>query len=242
MTDKYQRAKWPEDTAERITKMRGDGMTWQQIATDFGVGFQTIRTRAQRLGILHSKGARRFTSEEDQILRAEWIAYTPIEEIAAKLQRSSGVIRQRIYYHHGDLRGVRSQPVSLAVRRFGRDVLKASSDPVKAAQITREAVLNAKAAARMAAINARNERRQRLLTEMLAAVPNGRDDAIFAARAAGLELQAIGDALGITRERVRQIYHRVAFERALKAQPIPKQDASEAEKIGALLDHLDEVA
>ena len=52
MNEKFQRAKWPEDTAERIMDMRRLGASWAAVGNSFGVDVGAIRNRAIKLGLL----------------------------------------------------------------------------------------------------------------------------------------------------------------------------------------------
>lgn len=160
---------------------------------------------------------RRFTPEEDEILRREYLAGTTYQKIAHMLGRSYGVIRQRLFHKHKDLKG-RSALGTKLLTRYGRDVLAVAPTPEEASRIIRERKIAAYAAARAAAQLAKSARRRAAIEKMLADIDAGadRNEAVFEARATGLELEAIAREIGVTRERVRQICEITAFKIALK--------------------------
>ena len=74
----------------------------------------------------------------------------------------------------------------------------------------------ARAQARAAALEAKARRRQEHIDLMLEQIAKGRarDAAIFEARSLGAALEDIGRAIGVSRERVRQICNDYAFKAA----------------------------
>jgi hypothetical protein len=208
---------WPADAAERITVARERGMSFEAIAKEFGVSFATVRNKAIALGIHRAVARRRFTPEEDQIIRADYLAHVDIEVTAAKLGRSWGSVRQRIFHHMKDLLKQGRTPRSWrALRRYGASMLDHGATPDEAALKVKEIVAAAKAQARAAALEAKARRRQERIDLMLEQIATGRDRdlAIFDARALGATLEEIGRAIGVTRERVRQICDQHAFKAA----------------------------
>ena len=69
MNEKFQRAKWPEDTAERIMDMRQLGASWAAVGKSFGVDIGAIRNKAIKLGLLMPRKNRRFTPDDDAMIR-----------------------------------------------------------------------------------------------------------------------------------------------------------------------------
>ena len=82
MSEKFQRAKWPEDTAERIMDMRQLGASWAAVGKSFGVDIGTIRNKAIKLGLLVPRKNRRFTPDDDAMIRADYLAHADLEESA----------------------------------------------------------------------------------------------------------------------------------------------------------------
>jgi hypothetical protein len=211
------REAWPTDTAARIKAARARGASFETIAKDFGVSFTTLRNRAIALGVHTAVPRRRFTPEEDQIIRADYLAHVDIAVTAAKLGRSWGAVRQRIFHYMKDLLKQGRTPRSWrALRQYGSSMLAHGASPDEAALKVKEMVTAAKAQARAAALEAKARRRQERIDLMLEQIADGRerDAAVFEARSLGASLEDIGRAIGVTRERVRQICHNHAFKAA----------------------------
>jgi DNA-directed RNA polymerase sigma subunit (sigma70/sigma32) len=211
------RAAWPADIAERIRAARERGASFEAIAAELGVSFTTVRNKAVALGLHAPLPRRRFTVEEDQIIRADYIAHVDIAATATKLGRSYGAVRQRIFHHMKDLLNQGRTPRSWrALRQYGAAMLEQGASPDEAAVKVRRMVAAAKAAARAAAQEAKAKRRHERIASMLEQIAAGRerDAAVFEARALGAALEDIGRAIGVTRERVRQICDQHAFRAA----------------------------
>ena len=103
MTEQSSSATWPDDTAGRISAARQRGASFETIAKDFGVSLAAVRNKAIALGVHTAAPRRRFTPEEDQIIRADYLAHIDVAVTAAKLGRSWGAVRQRIFHHMKDL-------------------------------------------------------------------------------------------------------------------------------------------
>ena len=218
MKEKFQRAKWPEDTAERIMDMRQMGASWLAIAKSFGVDQKSIRSKAIKLGLLVPRKNRRFTASDDVIIRADYLSQADLQETARKIGCSYGVLRQRIFHQHKDLlKTVRTPASSKAIKRYGMELLEHGSTPQEAAKAIREKVVAAQAAARLAALKAKNRRREEIVSMMLEQVRMGkpRDEAIFEARSLGVTLEQIAGCFDLTRERIRQICDAEAFRKAI---------------------------
>ena len=208
---------WPSDTAERIRAARERGASFEAIARDFGVSFAALRNKAIALGVHTALPRRRFSPEEDRIIRADYLAHVDVAVTAAKLGRSRGAVRQRIFHTMKDLLKQGRTPRSWRVlRQFGSSMLEHGASPDEAALKVKELVTAAKSQARAAALEAKARRRQERIDLMLEQIAGGRerDAAVFEARALGAALEDIGRAIGVTRERVRQICDHYAFKAA----------------------------
>jgi hypothetical protein len=160
---------------------------------------QNSRLRKSRAGI----PVRRFTEEEDRIITNDYLAYVPMPEIAQRLERDEGTIRQRIFKY-------------LGVRRSGRVTLALQWAPEE----LKARVLKMEPAKWLAACYAwRNEQRdkrkenaERMRAERMAKSQEidaredfSRNDKIRAKRIIGLTNREIANQYGVTRQRVQQI-------------------------------------
>lgn len=214
---KFSRADWPSDTAARIQKMLDDGCTWYEIASSFGVSYQAVRYRAMVLGVFKLRN-RFFTAEEDAVIRQGYLDNEDLDIVAARVGRTRGDIYQRILRKFPEiLNTVRSPKVSRAVKRYGRDVLELGATPQEAAEVVKQRVIAASAAARVAAMQAKARRRAEAVALMMEKIAKGmdRNRAMFEARMLGLPLENIAACFDITRERVRQICDAMAFKDAM---------------------------
>lgn len=217
MTDQPGRHTWPADAAERIKAARERGASFEAIARDFGVSFASVRNKAIDLGVHTAMPRRRFTPEEDAIIRADYLAHVDIAITAAKLGRSWGAVRQRIFHYMKDLLKQGRTPRSWRVlRQYGSSMLAHGASPDEAACKVKALVSEAKEQARAAALEAKARRRQERIDLMLEQIAKGRtrDAAVFEARSLGAGLEDIGRAIGVSRERVRQICNNYAFKAA----------------------------
>lgn len=172
----------------------------REMVVDLGHTESAINSRRKTLG-LKTFSMRRFSDEDDAIIKADYAAFVPVEEIALKLGRSIGTLMQRVL-HLGLRRDGRKTRLAA---RFGAEVLAVSDDP---AEIRHHLIAVAKA---------KNDERAAIqeakivaaIADMQAVLDGGveRSVAFKAAMLQGATLQAIGDQVGLTRERVRQIVH-----------------------------------
>jgi hypothetical protein len=215
---------WPADTREVIEKMRAFRYTWKEISLHFGCNQNTVMTKYREicLGVPErtDRVLRYFTPEEDAELRRAYLAFEDLTMVAAKMGRRRGDVMQRILRKHSDLLNtVRTTSLSLAVDRYGIDVLQ-KFDPnlQEAVNKMKEAKIQAKAEARAAAIAAKEAHlgyKMKLADEAIAAGEN-RNEVIFRLRAQGISLEKIGKHFNITRERVRQIFDAMALKKSLE--------------------------
>lgn len=213
MIEKFERSKWPDDTASRIETMRAAGQPWRVVAEGFGVNAGTIRIQAKKLGVFRPS-SRYFAAAEDEVIRHDYVTHANLRETAAKLGRSYGDIRQRIFLFHRDLVGtVRTGASTKAIMKYGRGVLELGATPAEAVAACKAKIVEAEAAARVAALHAKAKHNSQIVDLMLSQISQGKDRnaAIFEARALGVTLEQIGGCFEITRERVRQICDAEAF-------------------------------
>jgi hypothetical protein len=141
----------------------------------------------------------RYSAADDRILRRDWAAYVPAPEIACKLDRSVSSIRVRVKRLKLRRSGPTTRVVAWAPDHLKAQLPKLGPKAFRAACYAwREQQRDAEKAEKAAALAAAAAKidRQRGLT---------RDEKIKAMRDLGMTLQSIGDLLGLTRERVRQI-------------------------------------
>ena len=210
---------WPDNAEAIIEDLREHDYSWGAIAGHFGVSLGTLRKFAQSHGLMEkTRYTRRFTPEEDAEIRRRYVENDNIELIAKSLNRSVGVLRQRIYHHHPDLLNLRVARTSRVINKIGKENL-AHFDPNyhEAVDKYMQSQIQAKADARAAAIAAKAARKNFMLHIAQQDINNGkkRNDAIFELRASGMDLQTIGSYFGITRERTRQIFDKIALQRAM---------------------------
>lgn len=220
MSEKYRKNVWPDDAAERIKSLRERGAAWRIIAESFGANAATVRAKAKELGVFVGVN-RYFTSYDDAVIREDYIAHVDLNVTAAKLGRTRGNITQRILRKHSDLLNtVRDQLVTRAVKKFGNSVLDNDPDARRSVEKARDKMLAAKAAARVAAISAKDRHNNKTIELMLSQIEQGkpRNLAMFEARATGISLEKIAACFDITRERVRQICDAEAFRIASSVQ------------------------
>jgi hypothetical protein len=149
---------------------------------------------------------RRFTEDEDRIIRTDYPAHVPTIEIARKLQRDEGTVRQRILYL-----GLRRSAVATKMLGWAPDHLKGRLEELGAEQFIKACyewrdeqkamAAHAGADAEKAACDAI----EKAAAEIDARHDISRDQKMIAKRLAGMTLEEIAQQHGVTRERVRQI-------------------------------------
>lgn len=140
----------------------------------------------------------RFTTEEVDRIRRDYAAGVETGEIARSLNRSDGVIRQKILHL-----GLTRAPGLLAALRYAPPELIAQ----RGTMTDDEFIAAAKEWRRGAKSRAKALRDQRVRTEINAILAAGgpRRAQMRSMRDAGATLEEIAQQFGITRERVRQI-------------------------------------
>lgn len=165
-----------------------------------GRSIAAISTHRRNLGLFQQ---RRFSIDEDAIIRNEWVAHTPVQDIATRLDRSYGNVSQRIV----KLGLKRDGRKTRLAKRWGIEALSISDDPhaimAHFSEIERKAKETKQAEIDAAVMSA--------LDAMDVSLGEGLDRrvAFQIAMALGATLQQVGDRVGITRERVRQIVDNV---------------------------------
>jgi hypothetical protein len=211
---------YEEGFADRVKDLREIGLKWHEIADIYKVSTATVRKRSIKLGILLPKTPVRFTEQEWHDIASMWRAYVPLEDIAEKLNRSFGVIRQCVLklQKQGSIGG-RDGTKTRLLKHYGEQALEAGATPAEAIRNINAAKKAAFTAAISQAEAAKQKRYKLAIEKMKADIESGvdRNAAIFAARAEGVTLEQIAVEFGITRERVRQLCVMHAEELALKA-------------------------
>lgn len=193
---------WTSEETQKVREGVANGLTYFQISEALhDRSHQQVQSFACYVLGLH-RGLRKFTPEEDDFLTREFLAYKPREEIAALLKRTVGALNQRIL-HLGLRREMRR---TLLVKRFKEAATDPRSvDEIKAEIAQKDHAEKLQRSAEQEAIIAD------VLKSMIQALNWGasRRPVFQTALAAGATLQEIGECVGITRERVRQIVHGV---------------------------------
>jgi hypothetical protein len=214
----------PGQIVEGIIDLRDLGYTWQQIGDHYSVNAQTVIKWASEHGGYEPRTVRRFSDEEMAYIREAWATHVPVEDIADKLGRTFGVVRQVI--HRLRTKGEvapRDSAKTRLLRQYGEAALAAGATPSEALRKMAEAKQIALAAAMSASRAAKRKRYDDAIAKLREDLAAGaeRDPTIFACRAEGVPLEDIGGEIGVTRERVRQIcdmYAQTIVLRKLVAQ------------------------
>jgi hypothetical protein len=181
---------------------------------------------------------RKFTPDECDLIKREYLAHALVPEIANKLGRSEGVVRQKIL-SLGLRRprlGTRSAPEHLKAlagkiptnewrakyRSWQHEQLRQAQEQ----KLQARALSGQHLAAKCAEIDARED-----LT---------RNEKMAAKVAAGMTLQAVGDQYGISRERVRQIVKQMprAAAEATMARALRNPRGAVSRRLQAVMDCL----
>lgn len=162
----------------------------------------------------------RRTEAEKAYIREQFMAFVPREEILRGLNKkfglhlSLGSLNQ--YIHHKGLK--RDARKAMLAKRFGADVLKRGDDPVALRAELQAEALAEKEARKAAHKDEIKQVLQRMLVDLSSGVVP-RWEAMQQAMLHGATLQDIGDAVGVTRERVRQIVNKVKPNKYYKPKP-----------------------
>lgn len=189
---------WTSEQDALVAAHFGQRLTSAESGAIIGRSESSVDMRRMHLG-LKRFSPRRYSAEDDQIIRADYAAHVPLIEMAKKLNRSFQTIRQRIF-HLGIRRSAR---MTRLVDRYGPDVLALGNDPAQIRQRLKER----EALQKLEREASKALRIKGVLDGMEQALANG-EDRVVAFKAAliqGATLDEIGQRVGLTRERIRQL-------------------------------------
>src|SRR5262245_31232027 len=149
---------------------------------------------------------RRFTAEEDDLIRQDYAAFVLVQDTANKLDRSKGAVRQRILPLGLRRSNVITKWCSSAPEDLQALAGKIPTDQWRAKFLGWQSEQSRQA--REPKLQARAQALQEIMAkgaEIDARRDLTRNEKIVAKRAAGMTLQVIGEQYSMTRERVRQI-------------------------------------
>jgi hypothetical protein len=211
------------ENIEIIMDMKDMGYSFREIGETLDIPSQNVRNMAIVYGGFQVKHVNYFTDEEVLKLCNLWKSGVPVEDIADRLGRSFGVVRQKALQlkRAGMLAEedyVRDSYRTRLLKRYGEKALELGATPQEALHNINRAKQLAVAEAINNARQAARAHRTRAITQMKANFEGGmaRNRAIFLARADGARLEEIAAEFSLTRERVRQICYREAETIALE--------------------------
>src|SRR5262245_21454487 len=152
---------------------------------------------------------RRFTAEEDDLIRQDYAAFVLVQDTANKLDRSYGAVRQRILHLGLRRSNVITKRFSSAPEDLKALAGKIPTDEWRTKFLSWQSEQSRQA--REQKLQARAQALQEIMAkgaEIDARRDLTRNEKIVARRAAGMTLQVIGEQYSMTRERVRQIVNR----------------------------------
>lgn len=197
-----------ESKLEHIKDMRDSGLTWDQIGDSIGTSGLYARLKAIEYGIFTPNKMNYFSHEDIQYIKKAWNDYVPVEDIADALNRSFGVIRQKILFlqRNGEIES-RDASKTRLLRQYGEKALSMGATPKEALHAISVAKRKAFATAMKRARDARYHNRMTAIANMKESIGKGmsRNEAIFNARAEGATLEQIASEFDLTKERIRQI-------------------------------------
>lgn len=196
---------WTPDEDTLLRKL--NHLAAKDLSGIFQRSASAIGSRRVNLGL---KKIVRMGDEEEGLLRREYLGYTPLEDIQKLIfkqfgiKRSIGVLRQKLL--HLELR--RDARRSRLINRFGLEnaPLHESVEEIRARLLAQERAL------RKAQKDTSLAEAKLIITNMLRnlSLPGASRKVEFrTALAAGCTLEMIGRAVGLTRERVRQVIYEV---------------------------------
>jgi hypothetical protein len=189
---------WTEEEDAILREKTLAGVSRKDIGVLLGRPAQGVGLRRKHLGITFKRHDA-YSPEEDAIIRADYAAHVPMEVTAAKLRRSFGSLCQHIMR----LRLFRDNRKTRLANRYGVEALSLSDDPNEIRRQLKERdrlrELERRAAEAFKVKSA--------LDDMVEAIASGADrvTSFRAALLQGATLQQVGDCVGLTRERVRQL-------------------------------------
>jgi DNA-binding transcriptional MerR regulator len=151
---------------------------------------------------------RRFTPEDDALIKADYAAYVPTQDTAAKLGRDHGTLRQRIFHL-----GLRHSSRASKLLQWAPEHLAAA---VRTGELAPDEFITRchewRDAQNLQAHEQQSEQQSEQRQELLRQVAEidarddlKRNDKMRAKRMLGITLEEIGAQYGLTRERVRQL-------------------------------------
>lgn len=185
----------------------------------------------------------RFTPQEKEFIRDAFFNHVPAENVAAQLDRSVGSIHQQWHYlrvelkqSNPDIKKFRHPSLTLALKKYGQDILMLGGSPDETLRIVNERANVAKQEARDNANLRRLEGMRAAIAQMHADISAGknRNEAIFDTLQSGIKgltLERLGEEFDLTRERIRQIANKVAFERSMQQQIKMTEPLREAKRV-----------
>lgn len=163
-----------------------------------------------------------YSADDDAALRKLYSEYVGVEEIAKRLGRTVGSVRQKI--HKFGLR--RDAHVSILVQRCGMTVEQAKAEartPTRIAMDERQKLQHSLKAEKVKMATSAI----RQMMDEISANPAARTSAVRRAWLAGARLEQIADCLGVSRQRAHQIVH------GIQPGHYVKGEASHANQIGS---------
>ena len=149
---------------------------------------------------------RRFTDDEDRIIREDYLAYVPTVEIATKLERSIGTVQQRIL-----VLGLRRSGAISRLLEWAPEHLRANvgtmepNEWIAACHAWRDEQREQQTELRAEERELKRTENFAIAAEIDAKPDHSRNEKMKLMRMAGLTLEEIASLYSVTRERVRQI-------------------------------------
>lgn len=196
---------WSPEEDTQLKEMWENGAKRMEIAQALGRPLQGLDARINVLHLKKRTNTRRFTEDDKAVIREDYLNHVMIEDIALKLGRSKGCIQQMIFM----MKLKRDARKTKLAKRYGiaPALLKSHDVDTITAMIAEEAEIEkaAKKAKFEAEVSAALSEMEQTLWHKTAT----RQVAFRLAMMKGCTLHQIGERMGITRERVRQIIYDV---------------------------------
>ncbi len=202
--------------------MKEAGMTWKEIGAALGVSFSTISNWVNLLELRKPLEYERtpFSEEEMEYIKTAWAAYVPLEDMADKMGRTYGTLRQKVLWmQRANKLSGRSHYGTRIYKKYGASLLEEGVNVEDLHHKLADAKVAAFSAAKTQAKNAKTKRVNLAIQQMKKNIEEGMDRnmAIFRCRAEGVTLEILGAEFNITRERIRQLCDKVAADMAVQS-------------------------